>query len=91
MNIRKICGNWIDGLKQSTVCPACAIGNVLKGKWDHLQQPLDIPSRGFSPLFNRLPARHDFFEKYQILEAIDDGGQGQIWKVWDYGFWRVWL
>jgi serine/threonine protein kinase len=89
MNICKICGSLIDGVKALRVCPACAIGSVLQGNWDYLQPPLDIPSRPFSPLFNRLPLREDFFEKYQILEAIENGGQGQVWKVWDYEFRRV--
>ena len=89
MNVCKTCGNLIDDSETLRVCPACAIGNVLQGDWDYLQPPLDIPSRRFSPLFTRLPLREDFFEKYQILEAIEDGGQGQVWKVWDYEFRRV--
>ncbi len=89
MNVCKTCGNLIDGSETLKVCPACAIGNVLQGNWDYLQPPLDIPSKRFSPLFTRLPLREDFFEKYQILEAIEDGGQGQVWKVWDYELRRV--
>src|SRR5580704_18042782 len=89
MNSCKICGNLIDDSGGLKVCPACAIRNVLQGEWDYIQPPLDIPLRDLSPLFNRLPVREDFFKKYQIIEAIDDGGQGQVWKVWDYEFRRV--
>jgi serine/threonine protein kinase len=89
MNVCKICGNLMDGSEAPKVCPVCAIRNVLNGDWDHLQPPLDIRSRCSSPLFTRLPLREDFFNKYQILEAIEDGGQGQVWRVWDSEFRRV--
>jgi serine/threonine protein kinase len=28
--------------------------------------------------------RRDFFDKYQIQERMAEGGQGDVWKVWDY-------
>ena len=31
-----------------------------------------------------LVVRADFFRKYEILERVAQGGQGDIWKVWDH-------
>src|ERR1700744_2735034 len=81
------CGNAIEG--ETHACPACAIKSVLEGEWDFLPLPSELPLRHFSPLLSRLPIREDFFKRYQILEAIEDGGQGQVWKVWDYDFRRT--
>src|ERR1041385_4879043 len=33
---------------------------------------------------SRLSTRHDFLEKYEILERVAQGGQGDLWKVWDF-------
>lgn len=89
MNVCKTCGDLMDDLEGLKVCPACAIRNVLQGDWDYLPAPFEMPSQEFSPLFSRLRVREDFFNKYQIIAAIEDGGQGQVWKVWDYEFRRV--
>ena len=31
----------------------------------------------------------DFFEKYELLERVAGGGQGEIWKVWDVALRRT--
>lgn len=88
MKACKTCGNVIEGVQGQNTCPACAIVNVLQGDWDYLPAPIQFPVKESSPLVAQLAVCDNFFEKYQILEALDDGGQGQVWKVWDYEFRR---
>ena len=88
MSSCKTCGDLLEASGGGGICPACAILHVLQGEWDYLPSPSDLPVKEPSPLINRLPYRENFFGKYLILEAIDDGGQGQVWKVWDYEFRR---
>jgi serine/threonine protein kinase len=45
-----------------------------------------LPSR-FAEAPRRF-VRKDFFQKYDLLEKIGRGGQGDIWKVWDIEFRR---
>ena len=44
------------------------------------------PSGG---VISRLVVRRDFHERYDFLEYIGQGGQGDLWKVWDFEFRRV--
>jgi serine/threonine protein kinase/tetratricopeptide (TPR) repeat protein len=44
------------------------------------------PSAG---VVSRLLVRRDFLERYDFLEYIGQGGQGDLWKVWDFEFRRV--
>jgi serine/threonine protein kinase len=37
----------------------------------------------------RLALRHNFFGKYEIVECVGRGGQGDLWKVWDVEFRRI--
>jgi serine/threonine protein kinase len=83
------CGNPIEDFDGAEVCATCAIVNVLEGAWDYLQAPPALPLHRTGPLIDRLLVREDFFERYQILESLDQGGQGRVWKVWDCGFRRV--
>jgi serine/threonine-protein kinase len=88
MNSCKICGNLLEGFERIGVCPACAIARVLEGETDYSSEPIDFAQARLSPLIGRLPICENFFDKYQILEVIDDGGQGRVWMIWDYDFRR---
>jgi serine/threonine protein kinase len=61
---------------------------VLDGGLASISEPVDLPRIAISPFLGRLRVREDFFEKYQYLAVLDEGGQGRVWKVWDYEFRR---
>ena len=89
MKACRTCGNWGEDFEEAGICPACAVAKVLQGDWDYLLASPSFSTKATSLLIDKLPVREDFFDKYQILEVIDKGGQGQVWKVWDFGFRRI--
>jgi serine/threonine protein kinase len=47
-------------------------------------RPDDLSSkRSLSPIKTVFPQR-DFFQKYDVVERVGQGGQGEVWKTWDY-------
>ena len=80
------CGSAIDPAHPFSFCPQCMLGKAL--------QVVDLPSSATpdsssaSSVLPRLPHRPDFFNKYDLLEKIGEGGQGTVWKVWDFEFRR---
>ncbi|HEX3797173.1 MAG TPA: protein kinase [Verrucomicrobiae bacterium] len=50
-----------------------------------MPEPSDTPAQVLIP---GLIARPDFFQKYELIERIGGGGQGVVWKVWDFDFRR---
>lgn len=73
------------------LCPTCLLGDALTATGD--TTPPD--SQHGSPVANwletaaRLRESRDFFQRYNILEQIGQGGQGDVLKVWDFTFRRV--
>ena len=63
------------------ICSRCLFSEALQagGKETSPRVASSARRTPASPLFSR----PDFFEKYEILEQIGEGGQGDVWKVWD--------
>jgi len=72
------CGGPLPEGHPFALCPKCIFGGVIG-------LPAG-PSSGGEP--SGLPVALDFFDKYDLLEKIAGGGQGEIWKVWDLEFHR---
>jgi serine/threonine protein kinase len=90
MNVCKTCGHIFAENAELKTCPTCVVIEVLGEELESEQEsPSATPSKVFSPLIRRLPTRHNFFDKYQIVKCIGRGGQGRVWKVFDYEFRRV--
>lgn len=62
------------------LCPKCLFGGALHA---HI-----APAETSHVAFSGLSVRRDFFDKYDILEKVAGGGQGEIWKTWDFEFRR---
>jgi serine/threonine protein kinase len=63
------------------VCPNCLLAPSLFPKEAQVDEPFRL---GGTVLLARLFPRRDFFEKYDIVERVGEGGQGEVWKTWDY-------
>jgi len=86
MRLCESCGSRIRDDHSFAVCPKCLLESAL-GTYNHHAAPLieaQTPLAPWQETTHRLFVRSDFFEKYQILERMAEGGQGDIWKVWDY-------
>ena len=81
------CGSQMGDDHPFAICPECLFGTALRAHPDTTAVPLEKGSQAQSGDFlasSRLFARRDFFQKYEILEKLASGGQGDIWKVWDF-------
>src|ERR1039458_7676404 len=85
------CGGPIDAAHPFRVCPECLFKEALTaGSPENAARPetdvLTLPPGG---VVSRLVVRRDFLERYEFLEYLKQGGQGDLWKVWDLEFHRV--
>jgi len=86
MRTCEVCGSTLDGNHPFVVCAKCLLGEAL-GIGTSEAAPEDFTlvgetSRG--PQFKSLFGRRDFFEKYEILEQVEQGGQADVCKAWDF-------
>ncbi len=79
------CGCELSDVHLFNVCPKCLFGEALGVNTTPGISGAEEASPGTPPRVQapRLVARRDFFEKYEILERVGEGGQGDIWGVWD--------
>jgi len=71
------------------VCPKCLFEAALKAGGDGAPPAGEDPAPpGGFPAIPGLASRRDFFQKYELLEKMQTGGQGDIWKTWDFEFRR---
>lgn len=78
------CGRVLDDGEPFAVCPECLFGAALESRsalsgagTPQAEAPAGLEA---AP---RLFPRRDFFQKYDIMERVAEGGQGDVWKVWD--------
>jgi serine/threonine protein kinase len=76
MKICDTCGGPIPADHLFALCPKCLFSGALDARI--------VPSQTQRFAFSNLSARADFFDKYDILEKVAGGGQGEIWKTWDF-------
>ena len=86
MKLCDSCGGQIDPAHPFRVCPTCLLGEALTAQPDTPDSDLvdaanHSARRVVAP--GRLP-RRDFFQKYEVLERVARGGQGDLLKVWDF-------
>jgi serine/threonine protein kinase len=76
------CGGPLAEGHPFTLCPKCLFGEAIHS------EAAGGPAEAAGKFRLRLAPRPDFFEKYDLLEKIAGGGQGEIWKTWDFEFHR---
>ncbi len=77
------CSVRLDDDYSFNVCPRCLLDEALNPQAGFMTKPAG------ESFFPQLPARSDFYQKYALLEEVARGGQGEIWKVWDFEFRRT--
>ena len=76
------CGSALSDAGPFGICPKCLFQMALN-RQEHHSKGSSTDSKPIS-VGSRLSTRHDFLEKYEILERVAQGGQGDLWKVWDF-------
>jgi serine/threonine protein kinase len=85
------CGAELSDAEPFTVCSRCLFGTALAAP-GRADAPVPPPVPADRPRFESAPRlfpRRDFFQKYEILERVAQGGQGDVWKVWDFDLRRT--
>lgn len=79
------CGCELRDDNPFAVCPKCLFRTALGAYGGSGAASPPHNEMGASPpgIATRLFPSRDFFQKYEILERVAEGGQGDIWKVWD--------
>ena len=91
MKLCETCGNPLDPAYRFAVCPRCLFGEALVTP-SAAEKPTQrvLGSAGVAPPPGaEANSGRDFFEKYELLERVAGGGQGEIWKVWDVALRRT--
>ena len=78
------CGGRMESAHPLRICPTCLGADTRKR--DAPPSPA-IPSSTHTAI-SRLPLRLQFFDEYDLIKKIGAGGQGDIWKAWDFEFRR---
>src|ERR1043165_60821 len=81
MSLCNTCGTELNPAHPFAVCPKCLFASALDAP-SHLP-PMAPAQSGASDRAGSRFAGQTFFQKYEILERIAQGGQGDIWKAWD--------
>ncbi len=76
MKICDTCGVPIPADHPFALCPKCLFSGALDASV--------VSSKAQHFAFSSLSVRGDFFDKYDILEKVAGGGQGEVWKTWDF-------
>ena len=84
--ICETCGGTLEAAHPLGFCPKCLLGAASELRAPVL--PPDAPPPPAFPAIPRLSPRPDFFNKYDLIEKVGEGGQGVVWKVWDFEFRR---
>jgi serine/threonine protein kinase len=76
------CGGSIHPGHPLGICPKCLFGAALKASQNHAASPERPPSSLTGG--SGLARRRDFFDKYELLRRLKEGGQGEIYEAWDF-------
>lgn len=78
MKICDTCGSEIEDRYPFVACPQCLLFPI-----EQKETATGVSWAGGVLASNVFPKR-DFFEKYELTERVGIGGQGEVWKTWDY-------
>jgi serine/threonine protein kinase len=80
------CGGSIGSDHPFAVCPKCLFQDALAAASPQagVGRQRRQAGRGIG-----IPVRDDFFDKYEVLERLDEGGQGEVYRAWDYDLRRL--